>query len=65
MGGATVPLTVDELESLRADLRAALEPYVARLADRTDWPAETRFVRILLAGTPLDQAEETDDDDSR
>jgi hypothetical protein len=64
IGGATVPVTVDELESLRADLRAALEPYVARLGDRSAWPGETRFVRILLAGTPLEGAEETDDDDS-
>ena len=32
VGGATLPLAVDELESVRAELRAALEPYVARLA---------------------------------
>lgn len=54
VGGASVPLTVDELESIRAELRAVLEPYARRLADRTDWPADTRFVRILLGGTPLE-----------
>jgi DNA-binding transcriptional ArsR family regulator len=54
VGGATLPVTVDELESIRADLRAALAPYVGRLSDRSDWPADVRFVRILLAGTPLE-----------
>jgi hypothetical protein len=62
VGGATVPVSVDELESIRAELRAVLEPYVRRLSDRTDWPADTRFVRILLAGTPLDG--QTDPGDS-
>jgi DNA-binding MarR family transcriptional regulator len=55
VGGATIPLTVDELESVRAELRAALEPYIARLGDRSNWPADARLVRILLAGTPLDE----------
>ena len=54
VGGATLPVTVDELKSIRADLRAALAPYVRRLSDRSDWPADARFVRILLAGTPLE-----------
>jgi predicted ArsR family transcriptional regulator len=55
VGGATVPLTVEELESVRAELRALLEPYVRRLNDRSNWPTDARFVRILLAGTPLDE----------
>jgi predicted ArsR family transcriptional regulator len=54
VGGATLPVTVDELKSIRADLRAAIAPYVRRLSDRSDWPADARFVRILLAGTPLE-----------
>jgi hypothetical protein len=58
VGGLTVPVTVAELESIRAELRAAVEPYVRRLSDRTDWPPETRFVRIMLAGTPLDHEPE-------
>ena len=62
VGGATVPITVDELESIRAALRTALEPYVQRLSDRTDWPADTRFVRFLLAGTPLALADPTNRD---
>ncbi len=62
VGGATVPLTVDELESIRAELRGALEPYVRRLGDRSDWPTDARLVRILLAGTPLDELTDPTDD---
>ena len=62
VGGASVPVTIDELESIRAELRGALEPYVRRLSDRTDWPADTRFVRFLLAGTPLALTDSTDPD---
>ena len=61
VGGATVPMTIDELKSIRADLRAALAPYVQRLTDRSDWPADAHFVRILLAGTPLELANPNDD----
>jgi DNA-binding MarR family transcriptional regulator len=63
VGGATVPVTVHELESIRAELRAALEPYVRRLADRSDWPTDARFVRILLAGTPLHELPNPTDDE--
>lgn len=59
MGGMTVPVTVAELESIRAEIRGSLEPYVRRLVDRAGWPADVRFVRILLAGTPLDLADTT------
>jgi DNA-binding MarR family transcriptional regulator len=62
VGGVTIPVTVEELESIRAGLRSALEPYVRRLSDRTGWPADTRFVRFLLAGTPLTLADSTDPD---
>lgn len=55
VGGMTVPVTVDELESVATQLRAALEPYVQRLTDRADWPPETRFVRVLMSATPLGQ----------
>ena len=61
VGGATLPVTVDELESIRTALRAALEPYVGRLSDRSDWPAGARFVRILLAGTPIELSPLNDD----
>jgi DNA-binding transcriptional ArsR family regulator len=53
LGAMTVPVTVDELESIGAQLRAALEPYVGRLSDRSAWPPEARFVRILLNGEPV------------
>ena len=62
VGGATIPVTVDELESIRTELRAALEPYIRRLSDRADWPADTRFVRFLLAGTPLALTDSTPTD---
>ena len=63
VGGATVPLTVAELESIRAELRAALEPFVGRLGDRSNWPPDARPVRILLAGTPLDELTDPTSDD--
>lgn len=52
VGGATLPMTADEVNGVRDQLRAVLQPYIARLADRTDWPPAYRFVRIMLAGTP-------------
>ena len=62
VGGATVPVTVDELDSIRTELRGILEPYIRRLSDRTDWPDDTRFVRFLLAGTPLALTDSTGPD---
>lgn len=52
-GGATLPLTVDELEALGGALRVAIEPYVARVTDRSLRPPGARPVRILLGSTPL------------
>lgn len=52
VGGATLPMTADEVDDVRDQLHAALQPYLARLANRSDWPPEYRFVRIMLAGTP-------------
>jgi DNA-binding transcriptional ArsR family regulator len=63
VGGASLPLTATELKDVRAQLQRVLEPYIARLTDRTDWPEGYRFVRILLAGTPS-AASPTDDDPS-
>jgi len=51
-GGATLPVTVEELEEIGGQLRAVLEPYVRRLRDRSATPPDARFVRILLAATP-------------
>jgi hypothetical protein len=58
VGGATVPMTAAELESVRGQLRAVLEPYIARLSDRSDWPANHRFIRVLIAGTPVSHLDE-------
>ncbi|SEE48962.1 ArsR/SmtB family transcription factor [Jiangella alba] len=52
VGGATIPLTTAELAAVRAGLAAVIEPYVARLTERSGWPEHYRFVRILLVGTP-------------
>jgi hypothetical protein len=51
-GGATLPVTVDELTEIGRRLRDVLEPYARRLTDRSATPAGARFVRILLAATP-------------
>lgn len=52
VGGATLPLTAGEIAAVREQLFAVIEPYVARLTERSGWPAGYRFVRIMLAGTP-------------
>jgi DNA-binding transcriptional ArsR family regulator len=52
VGGATLPVTAEELLQLRRDLRAVLEPYVTRLTDPAARPDGARFVRLVLAGTP-------------
>ena len=53
VGGATLPVTATELREIAERLRAVLDPYVQRLTDPTTRPDGTRFVRILLSGTPL------------
>lgn len=53
VGGATLPMTAEEAATVRDELAAVIEPYVARLTARTGWPEGSRFVRILLAGTPV------------
>lgn len=51
-GGATLPLTAEEAAQVRDELFAVIAPYVERLRQRTNWPADHRFVRVLLAATP-------------
>jgi DNA-binding transcriptional ArsR family regulator len=60
VGGATVPVTAEELRELRGRLWDVLEPYVRRLTDPTDRPAGARFVRVLLAGTPTEGPSDAD-----
>jgi DNA-binding transcriptional ArsR family regulator len=57
MGGVTLPVTAAELDAIGGELRAVLEPYVGRLTDPASRPADVRFVRVLLAATPLDDLE--------
>jgi hypothetical protein len=59
-------LTVEELTAVRDGLRAVLEPYVQRLGDRSKWPPEARFVRVVLSSVPLnDDAREQKVDANR
>jgi hypothetical protein len=53
LGGMTLPLTADELKWVGERLRGVLEPFVERLEDPTKQPSGSRFVRVLLSGTPL------------
>jgi DNA-binding transcriptional ArsR family regulator len=57
LGGATVPVTSDELLEIRARLRAVLDPYVARMTEGAPRPEGARFVRLLMAGTPIGEAD--------
>jgi DNA-binding MarR family transcriptional regulator len=61
-GGATLPVTVEELDSIAERLRGVLEPYFQRLTDRSGWPPGTRFVRFMLAGTPQSHTPEEGDE---
>ncbi len=57
LGGATLPLTPAELREVAGQLRAVLARYESRLTDPAERPEDARFVRIFLAGTPLDLTE--------
>jgi DNA-binding transcriptional ArsR family regulator len=61
LGGMTVPLTADELAEVGERLRAVLEPYVERLAERPRWPADGRAVRLVLSAVPLDETFEQEE----
>jgi hypothetical protein len=60
LGGATLPVTADELLEIRQQLRAVLDPYVARMTEGAPHPAGARFVRLLMAGTPTGEADAED-----
>lgn len=60
IGGASLPVTAEELREIRTKLRAVLEPYVARLDGSAERPAGARFVRLLIAGTPGGEADDED-----
>jgi DNA-binding transcriptional ArsR family regulator len=57
LGGATLPVTADEMEAIGDALRAVLAPYAERLDDPSTAPQGARFVRFLLGGTPLNLGE--------
>jgi len=60
LGGASLPVTADELLEIRQQLWSVLEPYVARVTDGAPRPEGARFVRLLLAGTPIGEADAED-----
>jgi DNA-binding transcriptional ArsR family regulator len=57
LGGATVPLTLDELRDVRKRYSDFIEhivtTYSHRIGDRSTWPEGSRPVRFLFAVTPL------------
>jgi hypothetical protein len=57
LGGATLPVTAAELLEIRTRLRAVLDPYVARMTEGAPRPEGARFVRLLVAGTPIGEAD--------
>jgi DNA-binding transcriptional ArsR family regulator len=51
--GGTLPMTPEEVASVRAQLETVMRPYIARLdADRPTPPPGSRWVRLFLAATP-------------
>src|SRR5262245_21553834 len=56
-GGATVPLTPEEVEDVQRRLGEIRDYMIAkygdRIGDRATWPAGSRPVRLLMAITPL------------
>lgn len=60
LGGATLPVTADELLEIRQQLRAVLDPYVGRMTEGAPHPEGARFVRLLVAGTPIGEADAED-----
>jgi DNA-binding transcriptional ArsR family regulator len=53
-GGASLPMTADELDDVSAQFRSVLEPYIERLSRRDRWPDGVRIVRFVLGATPTD-----------
>jgi DNA-binding MarR family transcriptional regulator len=53
LGGMTLPVTSEELDELGKRLQEVLAPYLERLHDPATRPENSRAVRFLLAGTPL------------
>lgn len=57
LGGATVPLTPDELKDILGRLSEVVDHVVTtygdRIGDRSTWPEGSRPVRLLMAATPL------------
>jgi predicted ArsR family transcriptional regulator len=60
LGGATLPVTAAELLEIRTRLRAVLDPYVARMTEDAPRPEGARFVRLLVAGTPIGEGDAED-----
>lgn len=51
--GMTVPMTPAELSEVQGQLYGVMKPYIERLERSPGRSAEQRFVRVLLAGTPV------------
>jgi predicted ArsR family transcriptional regulator len=60
LGGATVAVTAEELREIQRQLSGLLDPYVARMTKGAPHPDGARFVRLLVAGTPIEDADAED-----
>ena len=60
LGGATLSVTADELLEIRRQLGAVLDPYLPRMTENAPRPEGARFVRLLVAGTPIGDADAED-----
>jgi len=53
-GGASLPMTIAELDDVASRLREILEPFVDRIAKQDSVPADARIIRMVFGATPLD-----------
>lgn len=61
VGGATLPLTLEDLDAIKEGFRKVLEPYTARVeAHGTPLQPGQRHVRVFVAANPLPDLDEGD-----
>ncbi|HEU5331401.1 MAG TPA: helix-turn-helix domain-containing protein [Actinocrinis sp.] len=61
LGGATLPLSLEDLDAIKDGFRRVLEPYIARVSpDGTPLEPGQRHVRVFMAANPLPDLDEGD-----
>ena len=53
-GGASLPMTIAELDGVALRLREILEPFVDRIAKQETMPEDARIIRLVFGATPLE-----------